>query len=72
MQEGELVFLKPEDECFYKYRQWSCTWAVQKSGEYEQDMKYQRVLMLLPKSGLLKGVKEVAALFQHDLTQHGQ
>lgn len=65
------MFLRPEDECFFKCCSWSCSWAVPALGEYEKDVKYKRILMMVTKPAFLKSLKEVAALFDHDLSQHG-
>lgn len=68
---GEVVFLRPEDECFFQNCSWSSSWAISAVGEYEKDVKYRRILMLITKPAFMKGLKEVAALFDHDLSQHG-
>lgn len=68
---GEMVFVRPEDECMYKYAEWSCSWAVPTTGDFEQNVKSMRVLMLVSTANMRKSIKDLAKLFDHDIRQHG-
>lgn len=68
---GDVVFMRPEDEFLHSQATWSHQWNMPEAGQYSKHSKRIRVLMAIPKKGFNQALKDMAAMFQHDLEQHG-
>jgi hypothetical protein len=68
---GELVFTRPEDEFLHATAKWSFQWDRPEAGRYSQHSRRVRVLMAVSKKAFKQALQEMAAVFQHDLSQHG-
>jgi hypothetical protein len=68
--DGELVFLRPEEEHLHAHASWSCMWRVPGAGEFRRQARAVRVLMLVPVEAAHVALQGVAAAFSHDLAQH--
>lgn len=68
---GDVVFTRPEDEFLHSRAKWSHQWNMPEAGQYSKHSKRLRILMAIPKKGFNQALKDMAAMFHHDLAQHG-
>ena len=66
-----LVFMKAEDEALFERCAWSCSWPLPQDGSFKGQVSLHRVLMCVKRSKLDAALRHTAALFGHDLRQHG-
>jgi hypothetical protein len=69
--DGELVFLKAEDESLAEAATWTCSWEVPQEVAFKNPVGIHKVLMCVRRTKLLQAMHRVAETFQHDVAQHG-